>query len=590
MERSVITVTLAAEALSAEQKERLHEVADQLLSIYQTLIKMRYVHPNAVVRGPHEFDDKLLAAYAECGLDPAIIYLYSIMPYIDEVETDARDFFQGGAFFNQMKVHEVERGRDPRFLAPQGGFDDECGQYMYPWYTPLSSCGNHSPIIIYDAKEHRIWIVDQIEGSTTDPARCKNWYEEDDTHEEEGSDWGDSGSSNWSGDDGDEEEADFSDGASESDSEFWEDEDVIMGTEELDDMIADQAEAVDYDEGFEHVDELAEWERQEAAAALCKNQNSLESVRSRPAGDVLRDINRLYHALKELPGQGEYSRWMDKAVLKPLYLQNGWPDEFNGDQFEVDMARAYATERAQFDSEQPLQQVKCYEGWLAYSVRDIERYKKEISDAKTTDEEWNARFNLWTAQESVERNTRDLKNAKEEAEKMCPDGVCQKDQDLPLWQLEKLRVELQWKRESAERDDQVDFAQDLKDQPEQIRRRETRHRRGQRLLEVYEQAFAASKAEAERLCPGRTFQEATGIESLGRQDTLTQIASRKEVVEFCVSHVRSLREFASTVPSDATKTTAEIDREIQQNEISLKRSQEELEKFEKWLAEHGNTD
>jgi hypothetical protein len=228
--------TKLADGLSAEQRERLHEVANELLNIYQTLVEMRYVDPKALIRGPHEMDDELLSGYAKYKLDPAIIYLYSIMPYIDEAETDARDFFQGGAFFDQMSIFHVERGRDPRYCSPTGGFDDEDGQYMYPWYTPLSNCGNHSPIIIYDAREHRIWIVDQIDGRTTDPAYCK-WYGESDSVKDEASNWGDSSSGNWSGDSGADDEMDSSDGVSEGSSEFWDDEDDIGETQELTAMV-----------------------------------------------------------------------------------------------------------------------------------------------------------------------------------------------------------------------------------------------------------------------------------------------------------------------------------------------------------------
>jgi len=569
-------VKFAAEGLSAEQKERLQEVADLLLGIYQTLVEMRYVHPTAVIRGPHKLNDDILAGYAKCELDSAIVYLYSIMPYIDGMETDAQDFFQGGAFFSQMSIAEVEQGRDPRYMSPKDSFDDEHGQYMYPWYTPLSNCGNHSPIIIYDAKEHRIWMVEQIDGYTTDPAYCKGWYGDVESAEE-GSNWGDSGSSSWSGD------------GSAGSSEFWDDEDDIVETQELDATVADQAEVVEYDEGFEQVEELEEWERKKVAGI--KNQNSLEFVRSRPAGDVLRDINRWYRELKELPGQGEYNGWMEPSILKPLYLKNGWGADFDGDMFEVDMARAYATEKARYEAEEPLRQVDCYAGWAEYSERDVERYKKEISEAKTLDVEWKARFELWKAKERSERNAKDLKEAKAKAEKMCPNGVCQKDRDLPLWQLEKLRVETQWKRETAQRTNHQNIAERHKDDPERMRHITADHRRAQRELEIYEKAFKASSVEANCLCPGRTFEEATGIKSLGRQDTLTWIATFKKVIESSEHYIQRVRDFADVVPpQDTPETMAAIESEIKQNEESMKRSRDMVEQSERRLIEHGNTD
>jgi hypothetical protein len=320
------------------------------------------------------------------------------------------------------------------------------------------------------------------------------------------------------------------------------------------------------------------------------NRNSLEPARSRHASDVLRDINLLYRALKELPGQGEYSGWMEPAILRPLYLKNGWQDHFDGDQFEIDVARAYATKRARYSAEDPMRQVECYAGWAENSDRDRERYKKEIAEAQTPDDEWTARFRLWQAEEISERNANDLRKAKEHAEMMCPGGVCQKEDDLPLWQLEQMRVETQWKREDAQRKDHANLAEQFKDDPEQMRRMEARHRRAQHKLEVYEKAFAASKSEAERLCHGRTFQEATSIKSLGRQDTLMWIASLKEVIEILEGYNRSVREFADTVPQNAPQAIAAVEKEIQRNEKSLVSSRKQLEQAEKRLAEHGNTD
>lgn len=588
MDEHNVAKRFAADSVSAEQKDRLHEVANELLNIYQTLVDMRYVDPEALTRGPHELSAELLAGYARCDLDPAIVYLYSIMPYIDEAETDARDFFQGGAFFNQMSIRDVKRGRDPRFLSPEGGFDEEEGKYMYPWYTPLSNCGNHSPIIIYDAKEHRIWILDQIDGRTTDPVYCKGWYGETESAKDEASNWGDSGSSDWSADDGSEEDIEFSDSALNGSSEFWDDEDDIGETREIDAMVEDQVEVVEYDEGFEHVEELEEWEREEAAAV--NNRNSLEAVRSRSAGDVLRDINRLYHTLKELPGQGEYSGWMEPAILKPLYLKNGWPTKFNGGQFEIDVARAYATSRARHFAENPLREVECYVGWAEHSDSDVERYTKEIAEAKTPDDEWTARFELWKAEERSERNANDLKEANEKAAKLCPGGVCQKEADLPLWQVEQLRVEVQHKHESAQRNDHETFAERLKDEPEQLRHMKSRHRRAQKQLDVYEKAFEASKIDAELLRPGVTFQEATGIKSLGRQDTLSSIASQKQVIEYLERYNQTVRDFAKTVPQNAPAGIHAVEMEIQSIEESLADSRKGLEASENWLSEHGNTD
>ncbi len=582
-----VPATPGADTLSAEQKAQLAEVADALLTIYETLVKMRYVDPKALVRGPHELSKDLLSLYEKEGLDPAVIYLYSIMPYINEAETEARDFFQGGAFFSQMKAGDVTQGRDPCYASPRGDYHEEDGKYIYPWYTPLSNCGNHSPIIIYDAREHRIWIIDQIQRNATDPYYCKGWYEgpEGYNKKEEEETWGDSGESEWS-DDGDEDEEDSTEMSdSHGSSEFWDDEGEVVPPQELDALKEDLAEDVEFDEGFEHVEELSEWERKEALAI--KNDNSLDLIRFRPAVDVLRDINQWYMELKELPGQGEYSGWLEPSILKPLYVQNGWLDQFNGDQFEIDYARAYGKKRAQYDAENPIRQLECVQGWDEYSKREVAQHEKKIADAKTIEEEWQARFELRKSKEIERRNLQDIENNKVKAEKMCPGGVAQRPEDLPLWELEKLRVELRWKNEAVARGPNQNPTE--KD-PETLRWLDAVYRQKKHQKEVYEKAYQAAKADAERLCPGRTFYEATGRRSLGRQDTLTQIESTKKTIKVIEKFGEVLSEFAATIPDTAPQTKERVQKEIERNNESVKKVQQDLERLETSLAKDGNRD
>ncbi|CAI6311710.1 unnamed protein product [Periconia digitata] len=582
---------LAAASLSTEEKERLDEVADLLLRIYKTLVDMRYVPAEAVIEGPHTLSDEILRTYEECELSPCIIYLYSILPYIDQIETYVQDFFQGGTFFNPLNKTHVTRGRDPRYLSPEGGFDEENGKYMYPWYTPLSECGNHYNFLVYDAKRHVIWIVDQIEGSTTDPA-FRKWHTEADSVKAQ-SDWGESESSDddWvdeSDEDAGEAAMSDDDDASCGSSEFWDDnDDQMVDTQEIEGMVADQDEEMDYEEGFEQIEELEEWERSEAALAELTNKNSLDAARHRPAREVLEDIDRWYHELKEFPGQGEHSAMLEPKILKPLYLKCGWPDRFDGDNFEVEYARVNAQHNARYGAEEPLREVECLEGWIKGSEHDLKRCHEDIAKAKTIDDEWLARIKIWEAQESIERNGKELKEARETARKLCPEGVCQKASDLPLWELEQLRVVTQHKREAVEYNSTPSSTSVSTDAE---RSAKAQHRRALREVEVYKKAFQASKADAQRLCPGRTFEEATGIKSLGRRDTLTQIGSDKEIIEYYERIIPSMRSFASTIPQAAKRAVTQIEKKISDCEKSLQSTRTSLERNEKWLAEKGNTD
>ncbi|KAH6889382.1 hypothetical protein B0T10DRAFT_404645 [Thelonectria olida] len=156
---------------SPARKAQLQEVADGLLAIYQTLADLRFLDPAGIQPGPHNVSRELETLYDEYGLSPSIKYLYSILPYIDGEKAGQKDFFNGGQFTNFLDPEEVEQGRDPFYADPKGeNFDDEEGPYMRPWVTPLSRMGNHDSVIIYDARDDRIWIIDQEGWDSTDPA------------------------------------------------------------------------------------------------------------------------------------------------------------------------------------------------------------------------------------------------------------------------------------------------------------------------------------------------------------------------------------------------------------------------------------
>lgn len=564
-----------ATGVSAEQKAQLEEVAEGMLHVYQTLAAMRYIREEGIIEGPHNIEN-LRDTYAKHNLDPAIIYLYSILPYIDEDLVGERDFIHGGTFVDFRDPSDVERSRDPFYMDPQGDFEHDNGSYMRPWATPLSNMGNHGTVVLYDAKLHRIWLVDQEGWGTTDRALCSYVDMEEEKSE---SDWGgDTDDSSW-----EEDENNASISNSESD-----DGEETIEADELDGLRGDQAEEVEYDEGFDVLDDREVQEAEERSRS--KNQNSFEHIRSRPAGEVLRDIKRWYYELKELPGQGEHhgELWMQPSVLQPLYLKHGWPETFDGDAFEIGQVRAYAVERAKYNAEEPLRQVQCYEGWLEHSEDQKKRYEKEIVEAKTFDEEWTARFELWRYEEIHKRNLEDLEDRQAKAEQRCPGGVCQKPEDLPLWELEQLRVETHWKLEAVSRSEE-DLMRSEND-PAQHRSCSARLKEATQRASVYSEALKAAEVDAECMCPGKTFEEATGIKSLGRQDTRKQVEDSKMWIEWTKKEIAKLKGWVSHLPDGVPQTRAAVNGVIQQNESSLESLQKQLERTEKWLAEHGNTD
>jgi len=167
--------------LTPSQKAELHEVADGMLKVYQTLVRMRYLDASLIQEGPHNVDH-LLPLYRSLGLDPSIIYLYSILPYVKPGDDGGGgDFFQGGEFADFRDEEDVRQARDPFY-------SDAAEDAMRPWMTPLSTVGNHHTALIYDARKHCIGIFDQLNSGSGD----HNLYEgciirkEDEVDEEEG--------------------------------------------------------------------------------------------------------------------------------------------------------------------------------------------------------------------------------------------------------------------------------------------------------------------------------------------------------------------------------------------------------------------
>ncbi|KAF2492869.1 hypothetical protein BU16DRAFT_564176 [Lophium mytilinum] len=151
----------------------LQEVADLMDEIYTTLAKMRYMPASAIKRAPHTNPGINLTLAAEYSLDPLVIRLHQLLPYVDKTAVESPDFIHGGEFADFRAEDDVRQSRDPLYSGwesngGKGDWDGEDGEYIRPWVTPLSLLGNHQSVIIYDARKHRIWIIDQESGESTD--------------------------------------------------------------------------------------------------------------------------------------------------------------------------------------------------------------------------------------------------------------------------------------------------------------------------------------------------------------------------------------------------------------------------------------
>ncbi|PWY88276.1 hypothetical protein BO70DRAFT_359725 [Aspergillus heteromorphus CBS 117.55] len=489
-----LTTTPMMDGISLAQKAQLHEVADLMLEIYKTLAAMRYIDAQAINPGPHNVSDLLY------GLDPAVIYLYSILPYIDKDFATNTAFFNGGIFADFRKSDDVEQGRDPFYGSPsEENFEDEDGPYMRPWVTPLSLLGNHGSAIVYDTRQHHIWIIDQEGWSSTDPA--------------------------------------------------------LEGVED------GEPDSI--------------------------NRNYFAHIANRPAGDVLRDMVRWYRELKELPGGTEYSdlcwdHWdMD---LKSLFEKNGWPDNFDGDAFLVDQAREFCALRAKGDAENPLGEVKKFTDWKNGKADRAKKAQEALDAAQNLNETWKARFELWNAERSVLRNTEELKKAQQEADRLCPNGVCQRPEDLPLWELVAVQRELGWKQNDLSY--HRDWAEKSKESdPEEAKTYRAAFYLAEKEVATYEKAYEAAKADADRLCPGRSPKSVAGIKDLDQDDTMRDVQRRTELDVILTRELDALREWAAQIPPEANEAKGMADNQIEGLDKSVEDNQAALKKAQDWIAE-----
>ncbi|PYH42275.1 uncharacterized protein BP01DRAFT_359544 [Aspergillus saccharolyticus JOP 1030-1] len=485
----------STDSITPQQKARLHEIADLMSEIYETLVAMRYLDPSGIQRGPHNLT-ALASHFTTLNIDPAVQYLYSILPYIDPAAAGHSGFLHGGEFTDFRDAERVEQGRDP-FYALYGvetvpDYDSEDGAYMRPWVTPLSQLGNHGSVILYDARRHLIWMIDQEGWSTTDLA-------------------------------------------------------------------------------------LRDVEEREPVSV---NRNSFEHIPHRDAGEVLRDVVRWYRALDEVPTGGESDGWDewsalgDDGSLRELYLKHGWPDAFDGDAFEVDVARAMARMQAEEFATEPLRVAQEHrksaervDSWLA-------RVRDQLREGVQTDEEkWGARWEIVRAMAQAAHANELVQLAEHRVRDLCPGNVCLQPQGRPLWELQYLHQEVEEQETRlAELDEQLSEAPS--EQPVLDDDREQRNKeRGllMRKLAVYRTAYEAARLEAEQQCPGQTFQSMTGLERLQwpawRIEYPGQRANALQLLQ-------DARELLAQVPDDLQRVRAQISDFIRWQEAMVGNSEE----------------
>ena len=476
-----------------------------MLKIYQTLVRMQYLDPSWIVEGPHNLDH-VMSKLKEDNLDPDIIYLYSILPYIDNHGAEDLDFFQGGEFFDARKAGDLNRARDPFYMDVS----------LKPWKTPLSKLGNHESVIFYDARRHKIALEDQMGGSTDHVIRKRG---------REGAE-----------DDGEEE-----------------------------DSLAEEEEG----------------ERNEYG-------NGYDDLKWRDAGDVLRDIVTWYEELVETPGGGEHSNneW-DHDDIKPLYITHGWPGpDFDGDAFLISKIRGEAARRAKYLAEHPIQEVDCLEGWLKRDEH-WEGIKTRIEQADNVDDEWKARWELWIGLRYDARARLELAEAREIMEMDCPGGVCQKPEDLPLYEARELRREAAYAHTAFERLGEA--MRNIYPKDDGWDRYEMKSAFMEKKSWICQLAMRAAVADADRLCPDRELpstetERRRRMQDFARNDPKSAIEESEGYIVQSQELIDAIREWMKQVPEEGTEGVREVvEQKIAENEESIVGSRKRIEAARKYL-------
>ncbi|EDP49027.1 hypothetical protein AFUB_084780 [Aspergillus fumigatus A1163] len=147
-------------------------------------------------------------------------------------------------------------------------------------------------------------------------------------------------------------------------------------------------------------------------------------------------------------------------------------------------------------AEEPLQSVERFKRWKKRTEACIFAHQAELASAKSTDES-GQRVSSYGEKRYGLRGTMSI-------------------------ELEKLRQEYKSKRENVEAcQNWANESADTGSDRTRYHQISLQQAKGEAV--IYQKAYGAALADAKRLCPGRTFQPATGNVSLGRVDTVVSI-------------------------------------------------------------------
>ncbi|KAF7954583.1 hypothetical protein EAE96_005703 [Botrytis aclada] len=146
------------------------EIVTLITQYYELLAKIHYFPTSYIKYAPHDppIDLDLAKSF---DLEPQVIELLQALPYIEGYSNED-EFILGGSFADVRDLGVFMQSRDPGFASPEGGYDDENGEYMRPWETCINECGNHGTMMFLDTRNGHVTMEGQDSGRSEDPGVC----------------------------------------------------------------------------------------------------------------------------------------------------------------------------------------------------------------------------------------------------------------------------------------------------------------------------------------------------------------------------------------------------------------------------------
>jgi hypothetical protein len=316
---------------------------------------------------------------------------------------------------------------------------------------------------------------------------------------------------------------------------------------------------------------------------------------------LLRGILDAYRSLTWTPWEtsNKEDGWgVDGTIIKELLRKNGWPENFDVDQFNANFIRAQHAPSDRGPATAVYKKIEELDGDRAHDrpghrSGDIDMARHNIGSfemqARNTVDEQERWFLLFRAQSQrwlMQRHESDLEAAKKEVQRLCSDGVCVKEEDRILWELHSLEKEYQ-KRQRASPESTCGWElESIADWAPQTPRYENCVAKRRREAHWLHLAYMQSKAEALEHCAN------TGCDLIPQlsleEHARARINELEDEIKRGQAHVPIMYEWLPTLPDHAEKARNFFEMEASAAANELLYLRDKIEWLEQFLADGGD--